>query len=398
MIFVVKGGSLRSKNAGFRNIREAGIPRLLPPFLRGAWQALTPASGVAFPFGRKPSYHHKTPVVITTKINGITAGFKAFPLFGVGKVMTFCVAYGKAKPQFLLVFLEQLNIKELRRHHQFFTFPIKHIKRFKVSTISSSCLGDVGGVGGVGDEIIYVAAKVNAGFATAVEDEEVIRWRDLFVLKDVVAGGKLFFGHWVVGICGTPYTYGVMPCGGSNTFTFLHCVNVRHIQHTGFAAREIFKGLPQAAIWLDGAVLVLAQLGGIQWNNVLRTSQLIKRFGCGSDTYHHDGRVGCGFTDGVAGNAGEVGLRAVCGEDDDVVCLVADDDLKARGKGWIVPDPYAKLGVGGYNSFVRRQFAPGDVGSRCFRKEHIGHRQGFVLRQTKVAVLGVNKEKCFAGR
>ena len=110
--------------------------------------------------------------------------------------MTFCVADGKAKPQFLLVFLEQLDIKELRRHDKvFFAFAVKHIKRFKVSTVASPRLGDVGGVGGVGDKVIYIAAKVDAGFATSVEDEKVIRWRDLFVLKDVVAGGKLFFGH-----------------------------------------------------------------------------------------------------------------------------------------------------------------------------------------------------------
>ena len=87
---------------------------------------------------------------------------------------------------------------------------------------------------------------------------------------------------------------------------------------------------------------------------MLRASQLIKRFGCGGDADHHNGRVGGGFTDGVAGNAGEVGLRAVCGEDDNVVCLVADNDLKARGKGRVIFDPYTELGVGGYNGFVRR--------------------------------------------
>lgn len=175
--------------------------------------------------------------------------------------MTFCVAYGKAKPQFLLVFLEQLNIKEFRRHDEvFFAFAVKYIKRFKVAAIAPTRLGDVGGVGGVSDKIVYVAAKVDAGFATSVEDEKVIRWRDLFVLKDVVARYYLFFIHWVVFIGGTPYTYGVVSCGGSDTFTFLYCVNMRHIHHTGFAVREIFKGLPQTAVWLDGAVLVLPQL------------------------------------------------------------------------------------------------------------------------------------------
>lgn len=175
--------------------------------------------------------------------------------------MPFGIPDGKAKPQFLLVFLEQLNIKELRRHDKvFFAFAVKHIKGFKVSTVAPARLGDVGGVGGVGDKVVYVAAKVDAGFATSVEDEKVIRWRDLFVLKDVVARRELFFIHWVVFVGGTPYTYGVMPCGGSDTFTFLHRVNVRHIEHTGFAVRDIFKGLPQAAVWLDVVVLVLPQL------------------------------------------------------------------------------------------------------------------------------------------
>ena len=294
-------------------------------------------------------------VMGATTFNGIAAGFYALPLFVIGNETPFFVLNGEAKPQFLLVFLEQLNIKELRRHDKFFfSFPVKHIKRFKVSSVASPCLGDMGGVGGVSDKIVYVAAKVDTGFATSVEDEKVIRWRDLFVLKNVVARRELFFGHWVVFVCGTPYTNRVMSCGGSDTFTFLHRVNVRHIQHTGFAAREIFKGLPQAAVWLDGVVLVLPQLGGIQWNNVLRASQLIKLLGGGSNPNHHNGRIDGGFTDGIAGNAGEVRLRAVCGEDDDVVGFVADDDLEVCGKGRVVPDPYTKLGVGGYNGFVGR--------------------------------------------
>lgn len=199
-------------------------------------------------------------VMGATTFNGIAAGFYALPLFVIGNETPLFVLNGEAKPQFLLVFLEQLNIKELRRHHQFFTFPVKHIKRFKVAAIASPRLGDVGGIGGVGDKIVNVAAKVDAGFATSIEDEKVIRWRDLFVLKDVVARRKLFFIHWVVFVCGTPYTYGVMSCGGSDTFTFLYCMDVRHIQHAGVAAREIFKGLSQAAIWLDVVVLVLPQL------------------------------------------------------------------------------------------------------------------------------------------
>ena len=391
-------GSPRSKNAGFR------IGKF--PFASsskggcGATAASTDVCvrGCLSPLKRLPD-NHKMAVIGTTFFNGIAAGFYAFPLLLIGDKMPFGVLNGEAKPQFLLVFLEQLNIKELRRHDKvFFAFPVKHIKRFKVAAIASPRLGYRGGGCGVGDKVIHFAAKVDAGFATGIEDEEVIRWRDLFVLKDVVAGGKLFCGHRMVGVCGTPYTYWVVPCGGSDTFTFFHHRDVRHIQHTGFAARHIFEGLPQAAIRLGVAVLVLPQLLCINGNNMLRASQLIKRFRGGSDANHHNGRVGRGFADGVAGNAGKVGLRTECGEDDDVVCLVADDDLKVCGKGRVVLHPHTELGVGGNNGFVGRELAPGDIAACRFRKEHIRHCEGFILCQTKVTVLGINQEQCFAGR
>ena len=146
-------------------------------------QALTPASGVAVPQRGKLSNHHKTAVVVATKVNRIAAGFKTLPLLGVGKVMPFCVPDGKAKPQFLLVFLEQLNIQKLRRHHDtFFTIAVKHIKRFQVAAIASPCLSDVSGGGSMGDKVIHFAAYVDAGFTTAVKDEKVIFRRDFFVL------------------------------------------------------------------------------------------------------------------------------------------------------------------------------------------------------------------------
>jgi hypothetical protein len=92
---------------------------------------------------------------------------------------------------------------------------------------------------------------------------------------------------------------------------------------------------------------------------VLRASPFLQWFRRGSNADHHYvGICGC-LTDGVARNASEIGLRAVSRENDDVVCLVADNDLKSCGKGRVIPDPYAKLSVGGYHNLGGRQFAPG---------------------------------------
>ena len=362
-------------------------------------QALTPASGVAVPLTSNPSDNNKAAVVVATIINRIAAGFNAFPLLRVGKVVSFCVFDGKPQAKLLLVFLIELDIKELIWHNKrLIAVAVKHIKRFKVSAIAPSCLGDVGWNCGVRDKVIHFAAYIDARFTTRIEDEKVILRRDLFVLKDVVARRKLLFIHWVVFIGGTPYANGMMSCGNSNFLTFLHLADVRHIEHTHFAARDVFKGLPQATIWLNTAVLVLPQFIAVNRNDVLWASKLLQRFRRCGDADHHDGWICGGFTYGVARNAGEVRLRAECGEDHDVMRLVADDDLKARGKSGIVSDPYTELGIGCYYDFFWRQFAPGNVASCGFQKENIRQCQRFVLYQAQVAVLGINKEKCFAGR
>lgn len=131
---------------------------------------------------------------------------------------------------------------------------------------------------------------------------------------------------------------------------------------------------------------------------MLRASPFIQWLRRGGDADHHNGRVGGGSTNSISRNAGEVGLRAIGGEDDDVVGFVADDDLKVGGEVGVLLYPYAKLSVGGGYDFFGRKFSPGDAVSRRFRKERIGEGQGFVLCQTQVAVLGVNKEQGFAGR
>ena len=129
---------------------------------------------------------------------------------------------------------------------------------------------------------------------------------------------------------------------------------------------------------------------------MLRASPFLQWFRRGSNADHHYvGICGC-LTDGVARNTGEVGLWAVVRENDDVMCFVADDDLKVCGKGRVILYPHAKLGVGGDYDFFRRKFSPGDAAACRFCKEGIGQGQGFVLRQTQVAVLGVNQEKGFA--
>ena len=133
---------------------------------------------------------------------------------------------------------------------------------------------------------------------------------------------------------------------------------------------------------------------------MLRASQLIKRLGGGGDANYHNGRVGGGFTDGVAGNAGKIRLRAESREHHDVVGFVADDDIKTSGKGWFAADPHTELGVSGNNDFVWKVFlAEGEVCcARIHFKEGVGHREGFVHRKAFVAVAGINEEQGFAGR
>lgn len=91
-----------------------------------------------------------------------------------------------------MVFLKELDIKELLRHHKrIFAAAVKEVERFKVAAIASARLGDMGQRGGVGNEIIHLPANVDAGFATAIENEEVVLRRDFLVLKDVVPRSKL---------------------------------------------------------------------------------------------------------------------------------------------------------------------------------------------------------------
>ena len=136
---------------------------------------------------------------------------------------------------------------------------IKHIKRFKVSAIAASGLGYVGGHCCVRDEVIHMAAYVDAGFATAVKDEKVVLRRDFFVLKNVGAGRILFLGHRVFFVCGTPHTNRMMPCGCRYLFALFHHADARHIEHTDFSVGDVFKDLPQTAVRLNVVIVVLPQ-------------------------------------------------------------------------------------------------------------------------------------------
>ncbi len=306
---------------------------------------------------------------------------------------------GEPQPQFPLVFLKELDIKELLRHHKrLFTAAVKEVERFKVAAIASACLGDMGGVRVVGDEVIHLPAYVDAGFATAVEDEEVVVGRDFLVLKDVVPRSKLLRIHCMVFVGSAPYADGLMPCGRSNGSAVLHHRNMRHIEHSTLSLRKVFKCLSQTAISANAAVLVLSQFCRVNGNKVLRASQFFQQLRCGSDANNQCSVSLRGFADGISGNAGEVGLRAVCWEHHDVVGFVADDDLKAGGKIRVVLHPHTELRVGGYHDFVRDIF---DGGKGCAArqgfKEHIGHCQGFILCQAQIAVLRINKEQGFTG-
>ena len=106
-----------------------------------------------------------------------------------------------------------------------------------------------------------------------------------------------------------------------------------------------------------------------------------------------------GLAYGITGNAGKVGLRAIVGENDDVVGFVTDNDLEVCGEVRVIFNPYTELSIGGYYDFIRDVLtSEGGCAARPLREEGIGQGQGFVLRQTQVAVLGVDKKQGFARR
>ena len=129
---------------------------------------------------------------------------------------------------------------------------------------------------------------------------------------------------------------------------------------------------------------------------MLRASKPFKRFRRCGNTHNQCAPARCGFTYGVARYAGAVWFRAVCREQNDVVRLIADDDLKVCGEVWIALYPRTELCVSGYDCFVRTVFfTKWQMGyARVLLEKHIGAGQGFVLRQTQIAVLGVDEKKC----
>ena len=123
--------------------------------------------------------------------------------------------------------------------------------------------------------VSYLAAYVDAGLATGVKDEEIVLEWKLLVFEDIVAGRKLFFGHRMVFVCGTPYAYRFVPCGGRYSGTFFHHRNARHIEHSYFAARDVFKGMPQAAVVTKGMIVVLPQFCCINRNLINGAAQFL---------------------------------------------------------------------------------------------------------------------------
>ena len=79
------------------------------------------------------------------------------------------------------------------------------------------------------------------------------------------------------------------------------------------------------------------------------------------------------------------------------MCFIADDDLKVCGEVWIALYPRAELRVGGYDCFVGTVFfTEWQMGyARVLLEKHIWTGQGFVLRQTQIAVLCINEKQRF---
>ena len=336
-------------------------------------------------------------VVAAPIVDIITACFKAAPLLVVGKVVSLLVLDGEVKPQFALVFLEELDIEKLiRNNKRFVGIAVKEIKRFKVAPVSSPCLCDVGRRGSVGNEVVHLPAYVDAGFATGIEDKQVILRRHFFVFQNVGARPQLFVVEGVVCVRGAPYTNG-MAAGRLCLFlTLFHHLDMLHIQHPALSFWYLRKQLRQAAVWARGFVLVLPQNGLVDGNDMLRASKPFKRFRRCGNTHNQCAPARCGFTDGVARYAGKVRFGTVCWEQNDVVRFITDDDLEIGGEVWIALYPRAELRVGGYDRFVGTVFfTEWQMGyARVLLEKHIGAGQGFVLRQTQIAVLSINEKQC----
>lgn len=241
-------------------------------------------------------------------------------------------------------------------------------------------------------KVIHLPAYVDAGFATGIEDKQVILRRHFFVFEDVGARLILFGSHWVVCVRGTPYTNGAQPRCLCHFLALFHRINLLRIQHPAFSFWYLRKQLRQAAVWARFLVLVLPQDGLVDGNDMLRASQSVKGFRRCGNTHNQSAPARCGFTDGVARDTRNVWLGAVCGEQNDVMRFIADDNLKVCGKVWIALYPRAKLRVGGYDRFIGTVFfAKWQMGYACVLLEkHIWAGQGFVLRQTQIAVLSVD--------
>ena len=164
-------------------------------------------------------------------------------------IVSLLVLDREVKPQFALVFFKELDVEEfVRNNKRFVGIAVEEVKRFKVAAISSPCLCDVGRRGGVRDEVVHLPAYVDAGFATGIEDKQVILRRHFFVLQNVRTSGILFGGHWMVFVGGAPYTDRAQSRCLCLFLTLFHHLNVLHIQHPAFAFWYLRKQLRQAAV------------------------------------------------------------------------------------------------------------------------------------------------------
>ena len=117
----------------------------------------------------------------------IAAVFQPHFQLSIWNRMTFFILQSKASTQFSFVVGKKLDVKELVRHNDFAVFLIIDIQQIKVAAIASPCLRETGGVGGVRDEVINMPAYIDAGFATAVENKQIILRRQHFILENILA-------------------------------------------------------------------------------------------------------------------------------------------------------------------------------------------------------------------
>ena len=146
-------------------------------------------------------------------------------------------------------------------------------------------------------------------FAGRVDNQEVILRRDGEILQDAVAGGKLFFGHNVVGVPDAPNGDGVEPTLTDLCFQFLHLRNAAYIAQTDFACVQPRDKIIQVAVFYNFVMRIMDKLLAVKRHCVDRSFEATFYLlgGCGQSN-HFCLAVADGIFQAMKGNRGEVGL------------------------------------------------------------------------------------------